>query len=76
MPTSIFNLGTAIGTAISGVALGSTLRALGPPLVGTVGAALIFVPLVALIVVERRVERRAGREITPGACGQARRRDA
>ncbi|MGQ7296986.1 MFS transporter [Quadrisphaera sp. KR29] len=45
MPTSIFNLGTALGTAAAASALDSPLGALGPPLVGVVGAALVLVPL-------------------------------
>jgi DHA1 family inner membrane transport protein len=54
MPTSIFNLGTAIGTGITSAALTSSLGALAPAVVGTVFAVLIFVPLLALARVERR----------------------
>lgn len=44
MPTAIFNLGTAIGTAISAVALDS-IGATGPVIVGLGGALLIALPL-------------------------------
>lgn len=54
MPTSIFNLGTAIGTAISGLALDSALGTLGPPLVGVLGAVLVLVPLGLLALLENR----------------------
>jgi predicted MFS family arabinose efflux permease len=53
MPTSLFNLGTAVGTAITGAALGTGLGASAPPAVGTVFAALVFVPLGALALRER-----------------------
>jgi predicted MFS family arabinose efflux permease len=62
MPTSVFNLGTAIGTGISAAALGSPLRALGPPAVAAIAAALIFIPLGALALSERR----AGPAAAPG----------
>jgi predicted MFS family arabinose efflux permease len=55
MPTSIFNLGTAIGTGISATALDSPLGELGPPVVGTIAATLIFIPLSALALRERHV---------------------
>ena len=54
MPTSIFNLGTAIGTGTSAALLGSPLRELGPPAVGAIAAALIFIPLSVLAMGERR----------------------
>ena len=54
MATSTFNLGTAIGTAITGVALESRLGALAPPVVGVVFAALTFLPLGALILLKQR----------------------
>jgi DHA1 family inner membrane transport protein len=54
MPTSIFNLGTAIGTGISAAALESPLGELGPPAVATVAAVLIFIPLSALALREHR----------------------
>ena len=54
MATSIFNLGTAVGTWITGLALASDLDNLAPPVVGAGFALLIFVPLTALAVTERR----------------------
>jgi predicted MFS family arabinose efflux permease len=55
MPTSIFNLGTAIGTGVSAAALESPLGDLGPPVVGTIAASLILIPLSALALRERRL---------------------
>ena len=52
MPTAIFNLGTAIGTAFAGAALSSGLGERGPLLVGAVGAALVLVPLALLVLRE------------------------
>lgn len=57
MPTAIFNLGTAIGTAIAGATLGTGLGTRGPLLVGAVGAALVLVPLGALVLHERGMRR-------------------
>ncbi|GAB2893168.1 MFS transporter [Streptomyces mayteni] len=54
MPASIFNLGTAIGTGITGAALQSSVGALAPAIVGTVFTTLIFLPLGALTLIERR----------------------
>jgi len=54
MATSIFNLGTAVGTWITGLALASGLGTLAPPVVGVTFAVLIFLPLTALAVTERR----------------------
>ncbi len=45
MPTSTFNLGTAIGTAVAAAALQGPLGPLGPVTVGIVSAALMLVPL-------------------------------
>lgn len=53
MPTSIFNLGTAIGTGISAATLRTSAGELGPLVVATIAAVLIFVPLLALIRVQR-----------------------
>lgn len=58
MPTSIFNLGTAIGTGIAGATLAGDLGTRGPLLVGAVGAALVLVPLSALVLHERGRRRR------------------
>lgn len=54
MPTSIFNLGTAVGTGITSLALDSALGTLAPAVVGTAFAGLIFVPLGLLARRERR----------------------
>lgn len=54
MPTSMFNLGTAIGTGITGAAMSGPLGSLAPAVVGTVFAILILVPLTGLILLERR----------------------
>jgi DHA1 family inner membrane transport protein len=54
LPASTFNLGTAIGTGIAGAALETGLGALAPALVGAGAAALIFVPLIFLVLAERR----------------------
>ncbi|KRD13812.1 MFS transporter [Mycobacterium sp. Root265] len=48
LATSAFNLGTAVGSWAAGRALESPLRELGPPVVGTVIAALTLIPLAAL----------------------------
>jgi DHA1 family inner membrane transport protein len=53
MPTSIFNLGTAVGTAITSMALESSLGALAPAIVGTIFTLLTFVPLTALAIIDR-----------------------
>lgn len=53
MPTSIFNLGTAIGTGISAATLHTGVGALGPVIVGACAAALLFVPLGILAARDR-----------------------
>jgi DHA1 family inner membrane transport protein len=45
LSTSLFNLGTAVGSWIAGITLETSLRELGPPLVGTIIAALTLIPL-------------------------------
>ncbi|MFF4035421.1 MFS transporter [Streptomyces sviceus] len=50
LTTSAFNTGIAAGSAIAGTALDSSLGLTGPPLVGTVIAALTLLPLSALAV--------------------------
>ena len=54
MPTSIFNLGTAIGTGITSALLGTSLGVLAPAMVAVVFSAPIFLPLTALVLIERR----------------------
>jgi DHA1 family inner membrane transport protein len=48
LSTSAFNLGTAVGSWIAGRALESPLHELGPPVIGTIVAALTLVPLSVL----------------------------
>ncbi|MGP4089776.1 MFS transporter [Streptomyces sp. KR55] len=50
LTTSAYNTGIAAGSAIAGIALESPLGLTGPPLVGTVAAALTLLPLIALAV--------------------------
>ncbi|MGA5141426.1 hypothetical protein [Streptomyces azureus] len=50
LTTSACNTGIAAGSAIAGRAVGSSLGLTGPPLVGTVSAALTPLPLLALAV--------------------------
>ncbi|MFG3035165.1 hypothetical protein ACGFZJ_42645 [Streptomyces sp. NPDC048253] len=50
LTTSAFNVGVAGGSFIAGAALDSSLGVTGPPLVGTVIAALTLLPLIALAV--------------------------
>lgn len=53
-----FNAGTAIGTAIAGVALATPLGLSGPAMVGTVIVALTLIPTIVLALVCRRRETR------------------
>ena len=53
LSTSAFNLGTAVGSWIAGRALDSSLGELGPPVTGTVIAALTLVPLSVLALTRR-----------------------
>ncbi|PTL84339.1 MFS transporter [Vitiosangium sp. GDMCC 1.1324] len=53
LTTSSFNLGTAIGSWIAGIALETFLGATGPVVVGTVIAVLYFIPLGLLVAKER-----------------------
>ncbi|WP_406006293.1 MFS transporter [Streptomyces sp. NBC_00637] len=50
LTTSAFNTGIAAGSLIAGTALDSSLGLTGPPLAGTVIAALTLLPLIALAV--------------------------
>jgi predicted MFS family arabinose efflux permease len=54
MATSIFNLGTAVGTGITGILISTTLGASAAPVVGVVAGALTFIPLLGLIAADRR----------------------
>ena len=64
--SSMFNVGIAVGTAIAAASLSTGLQATGPPVVGAIGSALIFVPLGLLATLERRRSRRS-RAGTPPA---------
>lgn len=55
LPTSVFNLGTAIGTGISSAALATALGAVAPAVVGTIFSALVLLPLTVLARLERPV---------------------
>ncbi|GGW72815.1 MFS transporter [Streptomyces caelestis] len=50
LASSSSNVGVAVGSWVAGIALASPLRQAGPPLVGTVTAALTLVPLTALVL--------------------------
>ncbi len=54
LSVSAFNVGTAAGTWVAGLALESTLGVTGPVLVGTVIAASTLIPAVAVAVVQQR----------------------
>jgi predicted MFS family arabinose efflux permease len=54
LTVSAFNLGTAIGSWIAGLALDSPLGATGPAAVGTVIAALTLIPAIAIALTQRR----------------------
>ncbi|MEU5046868.1 MFS transporter [Streptomyces griseorubiginosus] len=59
------NVGVTIGSWAAGIALASSLREAGPPLVGTVAAALTAVPLTALALMRATRSERPPRQ--PGA---------
>jgi DHA1 family inner membrane transport protein len=54
LATSIFNVGTAAGNWITGLALAGRLGTLAPPVVGVVSGALVLVPVVLLALLDRR----------------------
>ncbi|WP_329331223.1 MFS transporter [Streptomyces sp. NBC_00663] len=54
LTVSAFNLGTAAGSWIAGLALGSALGATGPAVVGTAVAALTLIPTIVIALVHRR----------------------
>ncbi|MER6787042.1 MFS transporter [Streptomyces sp. NPDC000658] len=53
LTVSAFNLGTAIGSWIAGLAFDSSLGATGPAAVGTVIAALTLIPTIAIALTQR-----------------------
>lgn len=54
MVVSFFNVGTALGTWITGMLIETQLGVLAPPLVGVIFGVLTFVPVVIIAVLERR----------------------
>jgi predicted MFS family arabinose efflux permease len=50
---SAFNLGTAVGSWIAGLTLGTSLGSVGPAMVGTVIAALTLIPTTAIALLAR-----------------------
>ncbi|MFB8267376.1 MFS transporter [Streptomyces sp. NPDC055955] len=54
LTVSAFNLGTAVGSWIAGLALESPLQATGPAAVGTAIAALTLIPTIAIALTQRR----------------------
>ncbi|MGW7244052.1 MFS transporter [Streptomyces sp. NPDC054804] len=54
LTVSAFNVGTAVGSWIAGLALESPLRATGPAAVGTAIAALTLIPTIAIALTQRR----------------------
>ncbi|MFD8869126.1 MULTISPECIES: MFS transporter [unclassified Streptomyces] len=54
LTVSAFNLGTAAGSWIAGLALDSTLQAAGPATVGAAVAALTLIPTITIALVQRR----------------------
>ncbi len=57
LPTSFFNLGTAIGTSLTAAVLGSAVGASAPALVATIAGVLVFIPLGLLAADARRARR-------------------
>lgn len=53
MATSMFNLGTAVGTAVTAALLGTGLGTVSPPVVGVVFGLLVFVPLGVVVLLGR-----------------------
>ncbi|MGW3463428.1 MFS transporter [Streptomyces olivaceoviridis] len=54
LTVSAFDLGTAVGSWIAGLALDSPLGAIGPAVVGTVIAALTLIPTIVIALTQRR----------------------
>ncbi|OMI84702.1 MFS transporter [Streptomyces sp. M1013] len=65
LTVSAFNLGTAVGSWIAGLALDSPLGATGPAAVGTAVAALTLIPTIAIALTQRH--RHAAPAHTQGA---------
>jgi predicted MFS family arabinose efflux permease len=54
MPTSIFNLGTAIGTGLTSVLLDTGVGPVAPAVIGVVFAVIVFIPLGLTAWLDRR----------------------
>ncbi|MNY27610.1 hypothetical protein D3C86_1615220 [compost metagenome] len=54
MVVSFFNVGTALGTWITGMLIETQLGVLAPALVGVIFGVFTFVPVVTIAVLERR----------------------
>jgi predicted MFS family arabinose efflux permease len=54
LSVSAFNLGTAVGSWIAGLTLGTALGSVGPTVVGAVIAALTLIPTTAIALIQRR----------------------
>ena len=54
LAVSAFNVGTAIGTAIAGAALATSLSTHGPAVVGAVIVSLTLIPTIVLATIQRR----------------------
>jgi DHA1 family inner membrane transport protein len=54
LSVSAFNVGTAAGSWAAGLALDSSLGAVGPAVIGTVVAAITLVPTIAIAVIQQR----------------------
>ncbi|MEU6443183.1 MFS transporter [Streptomyces sp. NPDC047046] len=67
LTTSAYETGVAAGSALAGVALGSSLGLTGPALVGAVFAVLTLVPLIALAVRGTATRPRVIAQRTPAA---------
>ncbi|MFE2517786.1 MFS transporter [Streptomyces mirabilis] len=67
LTVSAFNLGTAIGSWIAGLTLGTSLGTTGPAVVGTAIAALTLIPTTALALARRRRSAASGPTDLQGA---------
>jgi predicted MFS family arabinose efflux permease len=67
MSVSAYNLGTAVGSSIAGLALDSHLGSTGPAVVGTGIAALTLIPAVAIAGIHRRRQVVHPTESAPGS---------
>lgn len=67
LATSSFNVGTAVGFWIAGLALQSALGTTGPVVVGAIIAALYFIPLSLLVVKDRRAALASAANAQPAA---------